>query len=244
VVENALHIYTDGSSFNSPRRGGVGMRFIQVDDRGTETMQDWCPPGYESATNNQMELQACILALREAKRLNLAAGLNRIVIHTDSQYVSENLRSALYYWPREKWLKRDGAPVLNVELWKDLTKAVKSAGCPVDIEWVKGHSKDPHNKAVDKLARKSAGTPLNPSMRPVNVRRKMSTEKAHAGSVGMDGQRLTIRVISDELLNEQKLYRFRYEVVSKASSYCGKVDHICCTELLKAGHVYHVRVNK
>jgi len=220
------------------------MRFIQIDDRGNETVQDWCPPGYASATNNQMELQACILALREAKRLGLASGLNRIVIHTDSQYVSENITSALYYWPREKWLRRDGAPVLNVELWKDLTRAVKSAGCPVDIQWVKGHSRDPHNRAVDKLARKSADTPLNPAMKPVSVRRKKTSEKAQAGSVGMHGQRITIRIVSDELLNEQKLYRFKYEVMSKASRYAGKVDHICGPELLKAGHVYYVRVNQ
>ncbi len=50
--ENALNIYTDGSSFQTPRRGGVGVRFVSVDDQGEEQTIDWSPPGFRSATNN------------------------------------------------------------------------------------------------------------------------------------------------------------------------------------------------
>jgi ribonuclease HI len=93
-----------------------------------------------------MELQAPILALREAKQRGLAAGVHRIVIHTDSMYVCDNYKRAMFEWPKTRWAKRGGAPVLNAELWKDLVKAIKSTGCIVEFRWVKGHPTDPYNK--------------------------------------------------------------------------------------------------
>lgn len=219
------------------------MRFVEVDYRGQERIEEWCPPGYQSATNNQMELQACILALREAKRLGLGLGLQRIVVHTDSMYVSGNFTNALYRWPRNGWLKSGGGPVLNADLWKTLSRLVRNAGRPVDIEWVKGHSKDEHNRAVDRIARRSASVSSNPPLAPVTVRRKLSSESVAIGSVGMHGQRLTIRIITDEWLGAQKLYKLKYEVMSKASRYFKKVDQIYSAELLKAGHEYYVKVS-
>lgn len=241
--ENALNIYTDGSSFQTPRRGGVGVRFVSVDDQGEEQTIDWSPPGFRSATNNQMELKACTLALQEAKRRDLARGLNRIVIHTDSTYVRDNCRKAMFEWPKRRWHRRTGAPVLNTELWKELVKAIRWAGYRVDIEWVKGHSKDPHNRAADKSAKKSAKSAVQPALSQVSVRRKKSSEQIAPGSVGLTGQRLSVRIITCEFLRTQRVWKLMYEVVSKASPYRGKVDLIYSDELLKDGHSYWVRVN-
>jgi ribonuclease HI len=36
LAENSLHIYTDGSSLPSPRRGGIGIRFLFIDSEGRE----------------------------------------------------------------------------------------------------------------------------------------------------------------------------------------------------------------
>lgn len=219
------------------------MRFIQVDSKGNETIQDYNPPGYRNATNNQMELQACILALDEAKRLGLADGLARIVIHTDSTYVCDNYKTAMFTWSANRWLKREGAPVLNADLWKALLRAMKASGHRVDIEWVKGHSKDAHNRAVDKLAKKSAKSPHNAPLSQVSVRRKRSRQSVDLGCVRMQGQRLTIRIITSEYLPVQHLWKLKYEVVSKGSAYFGMVDIIYSGELLKDGHSYYVRVN-
>lgn len=82
--ENVLYIYTDGSSLQSPRRGGIGIRFINVDANGEEQVQDVQSPGYKGATNNQMELKACVMAIEEAMRLQLTKGVTRIIIRTDS----------------------------------------------------------------------------------------------------------------------------------------------------------------
>ncbi len=242
--ENALNIYTDGSSISSPRRGGIGIRFVVVDEQGCEQVEDWSPPGYTNATNNQMELKACILALQEARRRGLAVKLHRIAVHTDSMYVCENYTKAMFKWPKQHWFRQSGAPVLNAALWKELTREIKKSGCRVDFHWVKGHAKDQHNKAVDKIAKQSAHSPLRkPALSYVSVRRKKSAESLELGSVAMSGQRLSIRVISCERLPTQRLWKLKYEVISKASLHRGKVDIIYSDVLIKDGHSYHVRVN-
>lgn len=241
--EKALNIYTDGSSFSSPRRGGIGMRFVLVDELGCEQAEDWSPPGYKCATNNQMELKACIVALNEARRRGLAHGLHKIVVHSDSMYVCDNYQKAMFEWPKSRWLRRTGAPVLNAELWKELVKAIKSSGRRVEFRWVKGHAKDPHNKAVDKLAKHSAKSAVNPALSYVSVRRKKTKASVALGSVILTGQRISIRVFTCELLRIQKLWKLKYEVLSKASPYFGNVDLIYSEHLLKDGHSYHVRVN-
>ncbi len=241
--EDALNIYTDGSSYNSPRRGGIGIRFITIDEQGQEDVEDWSPPGYESATNNEMELKACIVALQEVKRREMAKGLNGIIIHTDSQYVCGHYKKAIFEWPKNRWNRRSGAPVLNAKLWKELVRAIKSARCRVEIKWVKGHSKDQHNKAVDKLAKNSAKSAVLPALSQVSVRRKKTAESILLGSVGLTGQRLSIRIVTCEFLTTQKVWKLKYEVISKASPYFGKVDFIFSDELLKDGHSYYVRVN-
>lgn len=62
--ERDLNIYTDGSSFASPRRGGVGILYVVVDASGDERVEEFPRPGYAGATNNQMELLAAIEALK------------------------------------------------------------------------------------------------------------------------------------------------------------------------------------
>jgi len=88
--QNVLYIYTDGSSLSSPRQGGMAIRLITIDDEGEEHIQDIQLPGYKHATNNQMELKACVIALEEAVRLHLTHGVTRTIIRTDSMHVAEN----------------------------------------------------------------------------------------------------------------------------------------------------------
>jgi hypothetical protein len=79
----------------------------------------------------------------------------------------------------------------------------------------------------------------------VKVRRKKSEKSVELGSVQMQGQRLTIRVITDEYLRVQGLNKYKYEVMSKASKFYGNVDVIYSQKdlVLSGGHTYFVRVN-
>lgn len=243
TYENALNIYTDGSSLQSPRAGGIGIRFITIDSSGDEFLQDILSPGYKNATNNQMELQACIFALSEALRLELILDQNRIVIFSDSQYVVDNYINAMFKWPKTKWLLDSGRPVLNADLWKKLIKNIKRAHVRVEFEWIKGHSKNVHNRAVDKMAKNSAKMAYNAPLSIVQVRRKVSNESVDVGSVQMLGQRISIRIITSEYLTVQKITKYKYEVISANSKFKWNVDFIFCSENMKVGHSYYVRVN-
>jgi ribonuclease HI len=172
VYEKALNIYTDGSSYSRPRRGGIGIRFVTINEFGNEMIEDHALPGHEGATNNEMELLAGIRALEMAADHEKLHSVERVVIFTDSLYVSDNVDRAKFQWSRQKWLNRGGRPIENATLWKDLVHGIKKLSKRVDIEWIKGHSKDPHNKAVDKLAKQSAKGVLTP---PLKVPRKSSS---------------------------------------------------------------------
>lgn len=242
TYEDALNIYTDGSSYQRPRRGGVGIRYIIINDAGDEEWRDECPHGCKEGTNNEMELMTAILALRGIPNEMMTSNVQRIYILTDSQYVRNHVNHAKKYWPTKGWCDRHGKLIENVKLWKDLVREDRKAPKRVYFELVKGHSTNKHNKAVDKLAKKSANGFLNEPLTIQSVRRKSSTESVEIGSVGMEGQTLDIRIIIDKRMREQKLWRYKYEVLPSESFYAGKVDIIFSIHLLRAGHSYRVRV--
>ncbi|MEK6256367.1 MAG: ribonuclease HI [Chloroflexota bacterium] len=243
IIEDALNIFTDGSSLQSPRAGGIGIRYITIDSSGDELIQDIQSPGYKNATNNQMELQACIFALSEAVRLKMLLGLNRVVVYSDSQYLVENYKKAMFRWPKKQWCLESGRPVLNADLWKQLVKNIKKTGVIVDFKWVKGHSKNVHNRAADKMARGSAKFAFNKPLSLVHVRRKLSSESVDIGSVDMLGQRISIRIITSEYLKVQQISKYKYEVISEKSKYKWNVDIIFSEHNMEVGHSYYVRVN-
>jgi ribonuclease HI len=227
TLEDALNIYTDGSAFSGPRVGGIGIRFITINELGDEEIEDVELPGYKGATNNQMELYACVAALKEAPAYYDLSLFNSIEIFTDSQYIVNNYKSAMFEWSGNRWCNRDGRPIANADLWKDIIKLMrKYSPLRIKFHWVKGHAKDQHNKAADKLAKKSAKNPLNAPLTIVDVRRKKTKKSIEIGSVEMRRQRLRIRVITSEYLKTQRIHKYKYEVLSKGSKYFGNVDII------------------
>jgi ribonuclease HI len=246
VDENAINVYADGSSLSTPRRGGIGIRFVWVEDDGYEQTDDHAPPGYKAGTNQEMELQACVEALRLIRRGRTAVPcdrFNRILIHSDSRYVVDNFKTALYHWQSNGWKTKDGAPIENAKLWDELLRESFKAGKRVDFTWVKGHKDSEHNKAADRLARKSAGQAVNDSLHVSVVRRKVTTQQVVRGSVVARGQLVRIHVVDDRFLPRQRITRYRYEVTSKSSADFGKVDFVYSEFVLKPGHHYRVRLN-
>jgi ribonuclease HI len=246
IDEDALSIYTDGSSLGKPRTGGIGVRFVTIGSDGFEVVEDLNLFGYPGATNNQMELRACIEALKHSIKFNFIEGYTKILVWTDSLYVVDNYPKALFEWPKRQWKLRSGRPAENVELWKDLRKLsikLNQMGIGVYIKWVKGHSNDPHNRAVDKLAKLSAKAPYNKPLSVVRLRRKLSAQSTEVGSVEIAGQRMTIRIISSEYHPTHKLWEYRYEVMSSTRLDYGCVDIIFSDISLDPGHTYYINVN-
>jgi ribonuclease HI len=202
------------------------------------------------ASNNQMELQAVITALRfiDDGRLppEMLADITKIDVYTDSLYVANHLRHAIYEWPNNGWRTREGAPVLNGDLWKELVKQHKRVrqAFHVEVNWGKGHSSsNPHNGTADKLAKQSAREATRPLERPVVIRRKKTTQVTQPGSVEMLGQRLTIRIVGAEPVPLKRLSRYRYEVMSRRSPFFGCIDFAFAEDpMLRPNHTYHVRM--
>jgi ribonuclease HI len=127
--------YTDGACSGNPGPGGWAWA---VPD-GT-----YASGAERRTTNQRMELTA---ALEAARALS---GPLRIV--SDSTYVVNCFRDRWYEgWRRRGWMNSQRKPVANRDLWEPLIDLHLERG---DIEWtwVKGHSGDPMNDLVDRLA--------------------------------------------------------------------------------------------
>ncbi len=224
IDDNAVNIYTDGSCYQEPRLGGLGILFVVVNDLGDDVVFEEQPAGYRGTTNQQMEPQACIEALKilGSRRSPVdPAAYQRIIVKTDSMYIVENISNAKFAWPRSRWHTRDGTPVANTAQWKELIKL--SSGLPgrVEFRWVKAHRASTYNKRADKLAKGSAKGVLQNPLTVNSVRRKKSTKQMERGSVQLNGQILTIYIVTDEYLKHQRCYKYKYQVMSKASPYFG-----------------------
>lgn len=244
TYEDAINIYTDGSSYSNPRRGGLGIRIIVYDDNGDEVIEDYPSQGHKGATNNSMELLACIEGIKLAQCHSYHSRVKRIVIFSDSMYVVNNYTNAIFQWPKQHWRNKNGRPIENAQLWKEFVKLYKSESKRIELKWVKGHAKNIHNKAVDKQAKNSAKGFLKSELKIQKIRRKKTDTKTIIGSIVPEGQRISLYIVGDEYFPIQKCYKYRCQVISKNSKYYDNVDFLFSDLLLNAGHQYYVQLNK
>lgn len=245
IDEEALNIFTDGSSFPQKKRAsGVGVRLVWVNEQGNEETSDHAPPGWESATIDEVEIKAVTVGIVEAQMLfDDLTKFRKILIFSDSRYVVENFSKAMHIWPKRAWKAANGMPVANIELWKELRKEVSRVPLRVDIQWVKAHKSNLHNRAADKLAKKSAEVVLNKPFTVSGTAKKWSSQKTTRGCVVPKGQLIKVRVVSWEYIRKVKMYKYRYEVVDHADPHYNDVDFAYCETNLSRNHCYLVRLN-
>lgn len=245
IDEYALNVFTDGSSYPHKKRvAGVGICLVWVNEAGHEEVEEYAPPGWESATSDEMEIQACIVGLQEANRfLKSSKGFNRVLVFSDSQYVVENLLKAMCVWPTRGWRGSNGMSVENVDLWKRLRREMRKCPLKVDVEWVKGHKGSKHNRTADKLAKRSAETPLNRPISHSDTAKKWSDRSTKRGCVPVSGQELKIRIISREYKRRAKTYEYRYEVIDPADRSFKDLDFVYCDQYLSRNKCLQVRFN-
>jgi RNase H len=98
-----------------------------------------------------MELSAALHAVQSNP------GPFRVV--SDSRYVVNCFRDRWQRgWERRGWKKSNGKPVENQDLWRRLVGAYLERAGDIRFEWVQGHSGDPMNDLVDRLANEAART--------------------------------------------------------------------------------------
>jgi ribonuclease HI len=133
-----VEIFTDGACRGNPGPGGWGalLRYGNVEREMFG--------GELETTNNRMELQAAIEALKALSRPC------SVDLTTDSVYVRNGITTWLEGWKKKGWKTAARQPVKNVDLWQALD--TENQRHQVRWHWVKGHSGHTENERADQLA--------------------------------------------------------------------------------------------
>lgn len=134
-----VEIWTDGACSPNPGPGGWGV-LLKFGEHSKELSG-----GEFDTTNNRMELQAAIEAM---KALKFSCSVD---LYTDSQYVRGGILGWIESWKKNNWRTSAKKPVKNVDLWQELDMAIQRHD--VAWYWVKGHAGDENNERADELAR-------------------------------------------------------------------------------------------
>jgi ribonuclease HI len=135
-------IYTDGACTGNPGPGGWGVVVYFSDGSAHEL-------GGKAAqtTNNRMEMQAAIAALRFWSE---SGQKEPITLYTDSEYLINGVTKWVKGWKKKGWKTAQGKAVLNQELWETLDQLNTPL---VKWQYVRGHAGNIGNERCDAIAR-------------------------------------------------------------------------------------------
>jgi ribonuclease HI len=139
-----VEAFTDGACSGNPGPGGWGV-LLRMNHHEKELFG-----GEADTTNQQMELQAAVEALKALKQPC------RVTIISDSKYVVQGMKEWIHNWKVKGWRTASKKPVSNLERWQELDAL--AAKHKVTWQWVKGHSGHPENERADELARQGIPT--------------------------------------------------------------------------------------
>ncbi|MFQ5519225.1 MAG: ribonuclease HI [Mariprofundus sp.] len=134
-----VHAFTDGACSGNPGPGGWGVLL-----RMGKHEKELCG-GEKNTTNQQMELQAAVEALKALTKPC------RVTIHSDSKYVVQGMNEWIHNWKKKGWKTAGKKPVSNLGRWQELDALATKHD--VRWQWIKGHSGHPENERADELAR-------------------------------------------------------------------------------------------
>jgi len=166
---NTIEIYSDGASSPNPGRGGYGyiIRYL-LSDEGCDPRENIIEgsAGYRSTTNQRMEMMGALNAINYLGNMIFACKLSgdkkvdvfrHVKIISDSSYLCSGFTKGwVNMWKVRYWLKSNGKPVLNRDLWEEIDSGVTSLkrkfGLDTRFIHVQGHKGWVFNEACDKLA--------------------------------------------------------------------------------------------
>jgi ribonuclease HI len=144
VATVTIEVFTDGACQGNPGPGGWAWAVAPdgaIHGAGGEA----------HTTNQRMEMTAVLMALRSLD--------GQLTIVSDSTYVVNCFRDRWWVrWKSNGWRNSKKEPVANVDLWQPLIDLVVDRR--PTFRWVKGHSGDPMNELVDRLAVAAANGPF------------------------------------------------------------------------------------
>ena len=146
-----IEIYTDGSlkKIGQTLTFG-GWAFIAVRD-GKIIYCD--SDGETNTTNQRMELQAIIEALKYAQTVRRKT--ERVVIYSDSAYAINCYNQEWYVkWMKNEWVNSSGCSVANKDLWEQIIPFFDNFW--YTFRKVKGHAGQVWNEKCDEYAQTAA----------------------------------------------------------------------------------------
>jgi ribonuclease HI len=131
-------IHSDGACHGNPGPGG----WAAVLACGPHKKE--ISAAVPATTNNRMEMQAAIEALRALKEPC------EVELFTDSMYLKNGVTAWVFAWKRNGWKTKSKQPVKNDDLWRELDALASKHR--VTWSWLKGHAGHPGNERCDQLA--------------------------------------------------------------------------------------------
>lgn len=148
LASKQIIIHTDGACLGNPGPGGWAA--ILHSGKWEKALSG----GDADTTNNRMEIMGALSALQW---LHDNSYKGRVTVISDSQYLVHAItKHWAENWQRGGWIKGDGKPAKNPDLWQRLLELIKAFD-KVDFLWVKGHAGDYYNERCDRLANREAG---------------------------------------------------------------------------------------
>ncbi|RME51122.1 MAG: ribonuclease HI, partial [Caldilineae bacterium] len=142
--------YTDGGCNPNPGPGGWAAILLFPGQKARELTGS-----HPNTTNNRMELQAAIEALRALP------APHRVTFYTDSEYLRRGITEWLPHWQTNGW-RRGKGELKNRDLWEQLAEETRRH--QIEWRWTRGHTGDRWNERADRLARSmidAAALPLD-----------------------------------------------------------------------------------
>jgi ribonuclease HI len=171
-------VYTDGGCRPNPGPGGWGAVILEPGRKPRELSG-----GEAATTNNRMELQAAIEALRSLPHPS------RVEVVTDSQYLRRGITEWVARWRANGWQTAGKEPVSNQDLWRTLDLELDRH--QVTWRWTRGHSGDRHNERADRLA--AAAIPRPPLPLEDEAAVHLFAAAAQSGRAGAGGWGVVMR---------------------------------------------------
>ncbi len=148
LASKQIIVHTDGACLGNPGPGGWAA--ILHSGKWEKALSG----GNADTTNNRMEIMGALSALQW---LHDNSYKGRVTVISDSQYLVHAItKHWAESWQRGGWIKGDGKPAKNPDLWQRLLGLIKTFA-KVDFQWVKGHAGDYYNERCDRLANMQAG---------------------------------------------------------------------------------------
>jgi ribonuclease HI len=161
-------IHSDGGCEGNPGIGGWAavLRY----GKHVKEISGGCP----ATTNNRMEMQAAIEALRSLKKPC------EVEFFTDSEYLRQGICEWIAKWKKRGWRTTGRAPVKNEDLWRALDNAASVHR--IAWKWLKGHAGHVDNERCDQLAAAEMER-IRKSLTPQQIRDALQEFKAARATI-------------------------------------------------------------